>query len=139
MCVNRSETCKNLKGGYIVSEYHEDNLPEETKEYHRMIQSVTEELEAVDWYNQRAAVTNDPSVKAITEHNRDEEIEHACMGLEWLRRNNPVWDQMMREFLFTQGDITALEEGQGEEEDLGSDNTNGPSDGSLGINSLKNK
>src|SRR6056297_4283596 len=99
-----------------MSEYHEDNLPEEAKEYHRIIKSVIEEMEAIDWYNQRAAVTGDPSVRGIVEHNRDEEIEHACMGLEWLRRNNPVWDEMLRTFLFTTAKITEVEEeGEGEE------------------------
>lgn len=95
-----------------MSEYHEaeENLTEEAMEYHRIIKSVMEELEAVDWYNQRAAATNDPEIKAIVEHNRDEEIEHACMGLEWLRRNYPVWDEMLRTFLFTSAKITEVEE-----------------------------
>ncbi|MFP4461966.1 MAG: ferritin, partial [Thermotogota bacterium] len=78
--------------------------------------------------------TSDPSVKAIVEHNRDEEIEHACMGLEWLRRRNPVWDENMREFFFTEGDITTLEEG-GSEEANGSINSS--SDESLGIKGKK--
>ncbi|MGM0369670.1 MAG: encapsulin-associated ferritin-like protein [Bacillota bacterium] len=117
-----------------MSEYHEDDLPEEAKDFHRMIKSVMEELEAVDWYNQRAAVTSDESLKAIVEHNRDEEIEHACMGLEWLRRNYPQWDEFMREFLFTEGDITELEEGEEE----GTEESDASSaDDSLGINSLK--
>ncbi|WP_018247244.1 encapsulin-associated ferritin-like protein [Orenia marismortui] len=113
--------------------YHEANLPEEVKEFHRMIQSVIEELEAVDWYNQRAAATKDPQIKAIVEHNRDEEIEHACMGLEWLRRNYPQWDEYLREFLFTEGDITAIEDD--EEED--SEDLSTSSDNSLGINNLR--
>jgi hypothetical protein len=70
-----------------------------------------EELEAIDWYNQRAEAATDPSAKAIMEHNRDEEIEHACMGLEWLRRNSSVWDEMMRKFMFTEGDIIVQESG----------------------------
>jgi len=119
-----------------MSEYHEDNLPEEAKEYHRIIKSVIEELEAIDWYNQRAAATGDPTVKAIVEHNRDEEIEHACMGLEWLRRRNPVWNENMREFFFTQGDITTLEEGGSEEE---TDSTGESADGSLGIKGKKSQ
>lgn len=115
-----------------MSEYHEDNLPESAKDFHRMIKSVIEELEAIDWYNQRAAVTADPTVKAIVEHNRDEEIEHACMGLEWLRRNNPVFDENLKEFLFTQGDITMLESAGADGE-----NEAQSEDGSLGINGLK--
>ena len=113
--------------------FHEDNLPEETQEFHRMIQSVIEELEAVDWYHQRAAATNEQQVQKIVEHNRDEEIEHACMGLEWLRRNYPQWDEFLREFLFTEGEITALEEGEGGEE---SEETE-PNGQSLGIKGLK--
>ncbi|MFP4687797.1 MAG: encapsulin-associated ferritin-like protein [bacterium] len=111
-----------------MSEFHEseDLLPEEAKEYHRMIQSVIEELEAVNWYNQRAAVTTDPQLKAIVEHNRDEEIEHACMGLEWLRRNSETWAEELETYLFTEGDITALEEGE-ENSSAASDNN------SLGI------
>lgn len=91
--------------------YHEDPnlLSDAAKDYHRMIQSTMEELEAIDWYNQRAEVAADPTAKAIMEHNRDEEIEHACMGLEWLRRSNPVWDEMMRQFLFSDGDIIHAE------------------------------
>lgn len=92
--------------------YHEDPnlLSDFAKDYHRIIESTMEELEAVDWYNQRAEVATDPEAKAIMEHNRDEEIEHACMGIEWLRRNNPVWDAMLREFLFTEGSLVGKEE-----------------------------
>ncbi len=93
--------------------FHEDSnlLSEFTKDYHRIIQSTIEELEAIDWYSQRVEAANDPSAKAIMAHNRDEEIEHACMGLEWLRRNSLVWDKMMRKFMFTDGDIVAQESG----------------------------
>ncbi len=93
-----------------MAEYHEENLPAEAKEFHRMIQSVIEELEAVDWYNQRAAVTKDSELKAIVEHNRDEEIEHAAMGIEWLRRNNEAFDEELETYLFTEDKITELED-----------------------------
>ena len=91
--------------------FHEDpkQLSDFAKDYHRIIQSTMEELEAVDWYNQRAECATDPEAKAIMEHNRDEEIEHACMGLEWLRKNSPVWDTMLREFLFQDGNIVGKE------------------------------
>jgi len=91
--------------------FHEDpnQLTDFAKDYHRIIQSTMEELEAVDWYNQRAECATDPEAKAIMEHNRDEEIEHACMGIEWLRKNSPVWDAMLREFLFRDGDIVGNE------------------------------
>ncbi|MGM0548795.1 MAG: encapsulin-associated ferritin-like protein [Bacillota bacterium] len=122
-----------------MSEYHEpeEKLTEEAMEYHRIIKSVMEELEAVDWYNQRAAATNDPDIKAIVEHNRDEEIEHACMGLEWLRRNYPVWDEMLRTFLFTSAKITEVEE-EGESEAEGETAVQAPaSSQSLGLGNMR--
>ena len=118
-----------------MAEFHEDNLSQEAKEFHRIIQSVIEELEAVDWYNQRADVTDDPQIKAIVEHNRDEEIEHACMGLEWLRRNYKVFDEELNTYLFTSGDITAIEEGEEAEDAEEASNNSGTQ--SLGIQSLK--
>ncbi|MDZ4380654.1 MAG: encapsulin-associated ferritin-like protein [Parvibaculum sp.] len=72
---------------------------------HRAIVSLMEELEAVDWYNQRAEGTSDAELKKILEHNRDEEIEHAVMVLEWIRRNNKVFDKELRERLFKDGSI----------------------------------
>lgn len=91
--------------------FHEDpnDLSDFTKDYHRVIQSTIEELEAIDWYNQRAEAATDAEARAIMEHNRDEEVEHACMGLEWLRRNSPTWDAMLREFLFKEGEIIGHE------------------------------
>ncbi len=91
--------------------FHEDPnlLSESTKDYHRIIQSTIEELQAIDWYNQRAEAATDTAAKAIMAHNRDEEIEHACMGLEWLRRNSAVWDVMMQKFLFSNADIVVQE------------------------------
>jgi len=94
------------------AEWHEgyERLSEETLNFSRAIKSVMEELEAVDWYNQRAAVTNDNQLKRILEHNRDEEIEHAMMALEYLRRMNSAFDKHMRTYLFTEGDILEIEE-----------------------------
>ncbi len=117
-----------------MAEYHEplEDLPQEAIEYHRIIQSVIEELEAVNWYNQRAAATDDETVRGIVAHNRDEEIEHACMGLEWLRRNSEVWDEYLREFLFTEEEITEIED-HGEEEE---ENEKMSGEGSLDIGDL---
>ena len=78
--------------------------------FSRAVKSVQEELEAVDWYNQRAQATKDEQLRRILEHNRDEEIEHAMMGLEYLRRINAVFDKHMRTYLFTDGDIVEIEE-----------------------------
>lgn len=85
-----------------MSEYHEpyELLTPKTRELHRAIKSLMEELEAVDWYQQRVDVCADEELKKILAHNRDEEIEHAVMTLEWLRRNVPKWDQQLRTYLF---------------------------------------
>ena len=94
------------------AEWHEDydKMSELALNFSRAVKSVQEELEAVDWYNQRAQATTDEQLRHILEHNRDEEIEHAMMGLEYLRRINPVFDKHMRTYLFTEGDITEIEE-----------------------------
>ncbi len=68
---------------------HEQNLSAEALNLHRAIVSLMEELEAVDWYNQRVAACKDPELKAMLEHNRDEEKEHAAMTLAWIRRRDP--------------------------------------------------
>jgi ferritin-like protein len=83
--------------------YHEPvaELTDETRDFHRAIVSLMEELEAVDWYNQRVDACKNKELAAILAHNRDEEIEHAAMALEWIRRNNSVFDQYLKEFLFT--------------------------------------
>jgi ferritin-like protein len=85
-------------------------MSELARNFSRAVKSVQEELEAVDWYNQRAQATTDDQLRRILEHNRDEEIEHAMMALEYLRRINPVFDKHMRTYLFTQGDILEIEE-----------------------------
>ena len=94
------------------SEWHEnyEEMSEGALNFSRAVKSVQEELEAVDWYNQRAQATRDEQLRRILEHNRDEEIEHAMMGLEYLRRINPVFDKHMRTYLFTKGDIIEIEE-----------------------------
>ncbi|HEX8069967.1 MAG TPA: encapsulin-associated ferritin-like protein [Pyrinomonadaceae bacterium] len=93
------------------AEWHEgyERLSERALNFSRALKSLQEELEAVDWYNQRAEVTKDEQLSRILEHNRDEEIEHAMMALEYLRRISPVFDKHMRTYLFTEGDITEIE------------------------------
>ncbi len=94
------------------AEWHEDydKMSELARNFSRAVKSVQEELEAVDWYNQRAGATTDEQLRRILEHNRDEEIEHAMMALEYLRRINPVFDKHMRTYLFSEGDILEVEE-----------------------------
>ena len=93
--------------------YHEplDKLSVATMDFHRAVVSLIEELEAVDWYNQRVEACTDAALKAILAHNRDEEIEHASMALEWIRRRNPVFDRELRKTLFKDGPITGQHEG----------------------------
>lgn len=87
--------------------FHEplEKLSAQTMDMHRAIMSLMEELEAVDWYNQRVDAATDPDLKHILEHNRDEEKEHAAMVLEWIRRRDPKMDKELREVLFKEGDI----------------------------------
>ena len=87
--------------------YHEpvEELSDETRDMHRAIVSLMEELEAIDWYNQRADACKDADLKAILQHNRDEEKEHASMVLEWIRRKDPTFSKEMKDYLFTTKDI----------------------------------
>jgi hypothetical protein len=87
--------------------YHEpvDELSDATRDMHRAIVSLMEELEAVDWYNQRADACKDAELRAILEHNRDEEKEHASMVLEWIRRKDPRFSQELKDYLFTEKPI----------------------------------
>jgi hypothetical protein len=108
--------------------YHErhEDLTEQARDLHRALASLMEELEAVDWYQQRVDATTDQSLKEILAHNRDEEIEHAAMVLEWLRRNHPAFDKQLRRYLFTSSPVVKIEEAGA-----------GPGGGSLGLGNLK--
>ena len=91
--------------------YHEpiEELSDKTRDMHRTIVSLMEELEAVDWYNQRVDACKDHELKAILAHNRDEEKEHAAMVLEWIRRQDPRFDKELKDYLFTKDPIVNLE------------------------------
>lgn len=91
--------------------YHEpvDELSSGTRDMHRAIESLMEELEAVDWYAQRADACKDNELRAILTHNMNEEKEHAAMVLEWVRRRDPVFDKHLRDYLFTDKSIVDLE------------------------------
>ncbi|MCD8556670.1 MAG: ferritin-like domain-containing protein [Bacteroides graminisolvens] len=95
-----------------MDNYHEPagEISAKTRDFIRALNSLKEEIEAVDWYQQRVDVCVDKQLKKIMEHNRDEEIEHACMTLEWLRRNMNGWDQNLKTYLFTEKDIVKIEE-----------------------------
>ena len=115
-----------------LHEAREDLRPE-TLDRHRGLVSLMEELEAMDWYQQRIDATLDAELKAVLAHNRDEETEHAAMSLEWMRRQDPVLDEHLRTYLFTSGSIVGLEE----EAEGGGGEGGGAGDGSLGIGSLR--
>lgn len=91
--------------------YHEpmERLDEAVMDRHRAIVTIMEELEAVDWYDQRISATSDESLGAVMAHNRDEEKEHAAMTIEWLRRNDAVFDRELRTYLFTDDPIVEVE------------------------------
>ncbi len=93
-------------------EYHEEKLSQEAKDYHRAIKSIIEELEAIDWYNQRVEAAQDDELREILAHNRDEEKEHAAMLLEWVRRRDEAFSAELEDYLFTEGYIPDLEEGE---------------------------
>jgi uncharacterized protein len=121
-------------------------LSEDTKNLHRAIVSLVEELEAVDWYQQRASVCPDAELRAVLLHHRNEEIEHAMMNLEWIRRHDEVFDRNMDVYLFSEGPITEIEaaatEGEAEAGGIEKRSPAGPrpapgSGGSLGIGSLR--
>jgi len=92
--------------------YHEppEVLSPRVRDLHRALASLYEEIEAIDWYNQRIEQTNDEELKRILVHNQTEEMEHAAMALEWLRRKMPAFDAPLRTYLFTEQPIVALEE-----------------------------
>jgi ferritin-like protein len=118
--------------------YHEQDLPDSVKDQHRAITSLMEELEAVDWYHQRVAVATDAELRDILAHNRDEEKEHAAMVLEWLRRRDPKFDEMLRTYLFTEAPIVQVEEMTTDGGEPGDgDTATSVWSGSLGIGSLK--
>lgn len=114
-----------------MSQYHEPakELSEEARDMTRALISLKEEIEAIDWYNQRLDAAGNEELKEILAHNMNEEIEHACMTLEWLRRNMPGWDDMMKTYFFKKGNITEPEEEEEEEDDTGE----------LGLGNLKSK
>jgi ferritin-like protein len=101
-----------MKGSVRLKDFHEqiDTLDEHTMDCARALHSLKEEVEAVDWYNQRINASKNEDLQALLKHNRDEEMEHACMALEWLRRNMDGWDAQLKKYLFKDENITEIEE-----------------------------
>ena len=121
-------------------------LSGETRNLHRALISLIEELEAIDWYQQRADACDDSALKAVMLHNRNEEVEHGMMTLEWIRRHDPTFDKFMRRYLFTEQDIIEIEEAadvQEAKEEMAKGEgaaaaaAPGKGDGSLSIRSLR--
>jgi len=83
-------------------------MGEKAMDFHRAISSLMEELEAIDYYNQRIAVTTDEELKKILIHNRDEEKEHAAMLIEYLRRVDPKFEHELKDYLFSQKDFSEM-------------------------------
>ncbi|HUZ21413.1 MAG TPA: ferritin-like domain-containing protein [Acidimicrobiales bacterium] len=110
-------------------------LSPELVDRHRAIVSIMEELEAIDWYDQRVAAASDPELAGILAHNRDEEKEHAAMTLEWLRRRDPALDQQLRTYLFSALPVLEVESSTAEPAGATSPAPDGA--GSLGIGGLK--
>jgi len=122
--------------------YHEpyELLSGAAREMHRALISLVEELEAIDWYAQRAELTTDIELRRVLLHNRAEEIEHAIMNLEWIRRHDPKFDATIRTYLLTDVPIVEIEEGSQDKQSSGqtSSETNSIIRG-LGIGSLKGR
>ncbi|HEY3146763.1 MAG TPA: ferritin-like domain-containing protein [Dongiaceae bacterium] len=110
-----------------------EKLSPATIDRHRATVSLMEELEAIDWYDQRIDAATDPALKEVLRHNRDEEKEHAAMVLEWLRRQDPVIDRQLRTYLFKDGDILTVEA----EAEAADGAAPDPAEGSLGIGDLR--
>jgi hypothetical protein len=115
----------------------EEKLRAETIDRHRALTSMMEELEAVDWYDQRVDAATDPELKEILAHNRDEEKEHFVMTLEWLRRRDAKLSGELESRLFTTGSIVAQEAADKDAGDGEGSRESAAGDGSLGIGSLK--
>jgi ferritin-like protein len=112
----------------------ENRLSEATRDMHRAVVSLMEELEAVDWYQQRVEAASDDQLREILAHNRDEEKEHAAMVLEWIRRRDPGFDEALRTYLFKEGSIVGLESALGGRQD---GNGTGPRAPGVGLGSLR--
>ncbi len=102
-----------------MGQYHEPTgeLQPKDRDIIRALASLKEEIEAIDWYHQRQATCSDTELKKVLIHNRDEEIEHAVMNLEWLRRNMDEWDEVLKTYLFKNKSIVEIEEGDNENDD----------------------
>jgi uncharacterized protein len=118
----------------------EERLSPQTLETNRALRSLIEELDAIGWYQQRTDATQDAELRSILEHNGNEEREHAAMALEWIRRRDPVLDEKLRLYLFTDGPLVGIERAaEGKEGGAAGPvaDSGAAGDGSLGIGGLR--
>lgn len=122
-----------------MSEYHEpvNELDAFVRDRHRALRSLQEEIEAVDWYDQRLACATDPELSRVLEHNRNEEMEHASMLLEWLRRRVPEWEPRLSQFLWTARELGPEAEKAASGDPPGDPSATNPQGRGLGVGSLK--
>ncbi len=118
-----------------MAQYHEpvEDLDQDDRDIVRALMSLKEEVEAVNWYQQRASATDDAELEEVLAHNRDEEIEHAVMAVEWLRRNMPAWEEELNTYLFTEEPIAQIEDLEETEEEPDEEEESGD----LGIGNLQ--
>lgn len=121
--------------------YHEpyELISSSTKELHRAIVSLIEELDAIDWYGQRSEACGDEALRAVLLHHRAEEIEHAMMNLEWIRRNHEDFNEKARTYLFTEAPIPEVEREATQQAPIGPRPALRTSSGGLGIGSLRGR
>lgn len=129
-------TVTTMAGSSASLHENPDQLRPETIDRHRAVVSIMEELEAVDWYDQRLEAAHDQQLKDILAHNRDEEKEHASMMLEWLRRHDEKLDEHLRTYLFTHKPLLQIEE---EAEHSAAEPDGADTEGCLGIGSLRER
>jgi ferritin-like protein len=131
--------CRIIAHPMSSEAYHEpiELLSEETRNLHRAIVSLKEELEAVDWYQQRAEACSDEELRGVLVHNKNEEIEHAMMNLEWIRRHSAVFDSNIKTYVGSKGPILAVERAQTGGEGGAAPEPAAPPSSGLGIGSLK--
>jgi hypothetical protein len=118
-------------------QYHEpaEELPARTRTFARLCASLTEEAEAIGWYEQRIALESDAEALAVMRNAQTEEFKHFAMDLEFLFRRTPIWRDIAKAILFRPGDI--VESGEEAESEAGLEGSGSAPDGSLGIGSLK--
>jgi uncharacterized protein len=127
-----------MAGGSGALHESSEVLRPETAERHRAIVSLMEELEAIDWYDQRVDAARDQELRDVLAHNRDEEKEHAAMALEWLRRHDAKLDEHLRTYLFSDKPLLQVEH-EAEQGDGPNESSDEAMNAGLGVGSLRDR